>query len=87
MPLKNLFKTSLDIPWPYHLLHQRAFQKYTDNAVSKTINLSEEKTVEDVSNIFMTAWKYKLKGITIYRYGSKANQVLQKCSLNNSSTC
>ena len=86
-PLKNLFKTSLDIPWPYHLLHQRAFQKYTDNAVSKTINLSEEKTVEDVSNIFMTAWKYKLKGITIYRYGSKANQVLQKCSLNNSSTC
>ncbi len=85
--IKNLFKTSLDIPWHYHLLHQSAFQKYTDNAVSKTINLSEEKTSEDVSNIFMSAWKYKLKGITIYRYGSKTNQVLQKCSLNNSSAC
>ena len=85
--VKHLFKTSLDIPWQYHLLHQRAFQKYTDNAVSKTINLSEEKTAEDVSKIFMTAWKYKLKGITIYRNGSKTNQVLQKCSLNNSSTC
>ncbi|MFH6769101.1 adenosylcobalamin-dependent ribonucleoside-diphosphate reductase [Gaetbulibacter aquiaggeris] len=85
--IKHLFKTSLDISWQYHLLHQRAFQKYTDNAVSKTINLSEEKTAEDVSKIFMTAWNYKLKGITIYRYGSKTNQVLQKCSLNNSSTC
>jgi ribonucleoside-diphosphate reductase alpha chain len=85
--IKHLFKTSLDIPWHYHLLHQRAFQKYTDNAVSKTINLSEEKTAEDVSNVFMTAWQYKLKGITIYRYGSKTNQVLQKCSLNNSSAC
>ena len=85
--IKSLFKTSLDISWQYHLLHQRAFQKYTDNAVSKTINLSDEKTVKDVSNIFMTAWKYKLKGITIYRYGSKTNQVLQKCSLNNSSSC
>lgn len=85
--IRSLFKTSLEIPWHYHLLHQRAFQKHTDNAVSKTINLSEEKTPEDVSNIFMTAWKYKLKGITIYRYGSKMNQVLQKCSLNNSSAC
>ncbi len=85
--IKSLFKTSLEISWQYHLLHQQAFQKYTDNAVSKTINLPEDSTEEDISNIFMTAWKYKLKGITIYRYGSKTHQVLQKCGLNNSVTC
>ena len=85
--VKSIFRTSLEIPWEYHLLHQRAFQKYTDNAVSKTVNLSEDATVEDISNIFFTAWNYKLKGITVYRYGSKVNQVIQKCSLNDSESC
>jgi len=85
--IKSIFRTSLEIPWKYHLLHQRAFQKYTDNAVSKTINLSKSATVEDISKIFMLAWNYKLKGITVYRYGSKVNQVIQKCSLNNSMSC
>src|SRR5690606_10491105 len=85
--VKNLFKTSLEIPWQYHLLHQKAFQKYTDNAVSKTINLPENATVDMISEIFKTAWKYKLKGITVYRYGSKTNQILQKCSVNNVSYC
>ncbi len=85
--VKSIFKTSMEIPWKYHLMHQRAFQKYTDNAVSKTINLSENATVQDISRIFMTAWKYRLKGITVYRYGSKINQVIQKCNLNNSEAC
>jgi len=85
--VKSIFRTSLEIPWKYHLLHQRAFQKHTDNAVSKTINLTENATVEDISKIFMLAWNYKLKGITVYRYGSKLNQVIQKCSLNNSMSC
>ncbi|MCB0745324.1 MAG: ribonucleoside-diphosphate reductase, adenosylcobalamin-dependent, partial [Ignavibacteriae bacterium] len=85
--IRNLFMTSLEIPWQYHLLHQRAFQKYTDNAVSKTINLQEDVTVNTISKIFITAWEYKLKGITIYRYGSKDHQILQKCSLNTSKYC
>lgn len=85
--IKLIFKTSLEIPWKYHLLHQRAFQKYTDNAVSKTVSLSEDASVEDISNIFLTAWNYKLKGITVYRYGSKVNQVIQKCSLNDNESC
>lgn len=85
--LKKLFETSLEIPWQYHLRHQQAFQKYTDNAVSKTINLSKETPVETVSEIYWTAWKYGLKGITIYRDGSKADQVLQACRLNRSSNC
>ncbi|WP_299336444.1 adenosylcobalamin-dependent ribonucleoside-diphosphate reductase [uncultured Psychroserpens sp.] len=85
--IKSIFQTSLDIHWSFHLLHQKAFQKHTDNAVSKTINLPEDVTVDDVSKIFFTAWQYELKGITIYRYGSRDHQVLQKCSLNNTKDC
>ncbi len=85
--IKKLFETSLEISWKYHLLHQKAFQKYTDNAVSKTINLPENATIDDVSKIYRSAWNYKLKGITIYRYGSKTQQVLQKCNLNTSADC
>ncbi len=85
--LKKVFETSLEIPWEYHLLHQKAFQKYTDNAVSKTINLSQGTNKETISEIYWTAWEYGLKGITVYRDGSKANQVLQACGLNKSPNC
>ena len=85
--IKQIFKTSLEIPWQFHLLHQKAFQKYTDNAVSKTVNLPESASKNDISEIFYTAWEYKLKGITIYRYGSRNQQVLRKCNLNNSTNC
>ena len=51
-------------------MHQKAFQTYTDNAVSKTINLPENATKEEISEIYLSAWKYNLKGITVYRYGS-----------------
>lgn len=85
--IKKLFETSLEIPWKYHLLHQKAFQKYTDNAVSKTINLPETTSVNEISEIYWTAWQYKLKGITIYRYGSRDKQVLQKCNYNTLNDC
>lgn len=81
--VKKVFETSQEIPWKYHLLHQKAFQEYTDNAVSKTINLPENTSPEEIAEIYWTAWKYKLKGITIYRYGSRETQVIQKCDFNN----
>ncbi|MBS7653635.1 vitamin B12-dependent ribonucleotide reductase [Candidatus Bathyarchaeota archaeon] len=76
LDVKRLFVTALEIAPEWHVRMQAAFQKYTDNAVSKTVNLPYEAAIDDVRRIFMMAWKLKCKGITVYRYGSKAEQVL-----------
>ncbi|MEJ5327513.1 MAG: adenosylcobalamin-dependent ribonucleoside-diphosphate reductase [Candidatus Bathyarchaeia archaeon] len=74
--VKRLFVTALDIAPVWHVKMQAAFQKFTDNAVSKTVNMPFEAKVEDVQEIFDLAWRLKCKGITVFRYGSKPEQVL-----------
>lgn len=74
--LRKTFVTAFDVSPKQHLMIQTAFQRYTDNSVSKTINLPDKATIKDVRNIYMLAYKLKCKGITIYRYGTKKGQVL-----------
>jgi ribonucleoside-diphosphate reductase alpha chain len=74
---KRLFQTALDITPQDHLHIQAAFQKHVDNAVSKTINLPKEATADDIASIYRQAWELGLKGITVFRYGSKGQQVLE----------
>lgn len=74
--VKRLFVTALDIDPVWHIRMQAAFQKYTDNAVSKTVNLPENAPVDDVKETYDLAWKLKCKGVTVFRYGSKPQQVL-----------
>ncbi|MGE5106675.1 MAG: adenosylcobalamin-dependent ribonucleoside-diphosphate reductase [Sphingobacteriales bacterium] len=78
LTVKHLFKTALEISPPWHLQHQLAFQKHTDNAVSKTINLPETASEMEVEEIYKSAWQQRAKGITIFRYNSREKQVMQQ---------
>jgi ribonucleoside-diphosphate reductase alpha chain len=74
--MRNLFVTALDIEPTWHVRMQAAFQKHTDNAVSKTVNLPQNASQKDVREVYVLAHELGCKGITIFRYGSQDSQVL-----------
>jgi ribonucleoside-diphosphate reductase alpha chain len=75
--MQRVFKVAHDLPWEAHIKMQAAFQKWTDNAITKTINMASDTTPEDIENAYVLAWKLGCKGLTVYRDKTKKDQVFE----------
>lgn len=80
---RKIFVTTHQIQPEWHVKIQAAWQKHFDNSISKTVNFGHEASVEDVKTVYMQAWKLGCKGVTIYRDGSKGDQVLSTAKSDN----
>lgn len=74
--IRRIFVSAHNVSPEWHLRIQAAIQKYVDNAVSKTINLPNSATIQDIEDIYMKAWKMGCKGVTVYRNNSRGEQIL-----------
>jgi ribonucleoside-diphosphate reductase alpha chain len=80
--VQKIFKTANEINWKRHVDIQSAWQEYVSNAISKSINIPEKSTVEEVLEIYFYMWEKRLKGGTVYRNNSKSFQILEKPNAN-----
>ncbi len=82
--VRAAFPTAAEIAPEWHLRMQAAVQRHVDAAVSKTVNLPTAAAVDDVRTIYLAAWKARVKGITIYRYGSREGTGVDLCRAGTS---
>ena len=84
--MQNIFVTAMDIHWADHLMAQAVWQDWIGNAIAKTINMPYDVTADDVKASYLLAHEMGLKGITVYRDGSRQKQVLHMTSENAEKT-